>query len=157
MSPPIQVPSRSGRRCSGYRLDQLAREPRQRLPDARLDEPEPVADLVDDAGATRPDLVRLPQDRDLLFDLLPDSPLCRVRQLRVVEPSQGGCESLVSLEDRAPGRLGRMCGENGTHLEPGRSCPELLVADTGSAKARDGIDERLVRHASFSLVLPSPP
>ena len=66
MSPPIQVPSLTGGGAPGIASPQLAHEPRQRLPEARLDEPEPVPDLVDDARPPRADLVRLPEDRHLL-------------------------------------------------------------------------------------------
>ena len=141
------------RRRSRDRLAQLAHEPRQRLPQARLDEPQPVADLVDDARPPRAHLVRLPEDRHLLRDLLANAPLGRVRQLRIVEPAQRRREALVRLEDRAAARLGRMRGEHRPHLEPRCRREELVVADTRVAQSCDRIGERLARHAALVLVL----
>ncbi len=43
-----------------------------RVDEALLEEPVSVADLVDDARPARPDLVRLPERRDLVGELLLD-------------------------------------------------------------------------------------
>ena len=145
------------RRRARDRLAQLAHEPRQRLPQARLDEPEPVADLVDDARPPRAHFVRLPENRHLFRDLLAHAPLRRVRQLRVVEPAQRCREALVSLEDRATARLGRVRGQHGPYLEPRRRREKLIVADPGLSQARDRIGERLARHPALVLVLTAPP
>src|SRR5206468_12811584 len=63
-------PTRVGPRCSSA---QLREQTRRRAPEALLDEPVPIADLVDDARALRAHLVRLPEDRDLLCQVAPDA------------------------------------------------------------------------------------
>ena len=62
-SPPIQLPNRSGAgQPAAPRGEQIA----GRVPQRVLDEPQPLPDLVDDAGPVGAHLVRLPEDRHLL-------------------------------------------------------------------------------------------
>ncbi len=139
------------------RVLQLANEPRQRLPQAPLDEPEAVANLVDDARPARAHLVRLPEHRHLLADAIADATLRGGRQLRIVQPAQRRCEPLMRLEDRAARRLGRVRGQHRPYLEPCGRLEQFLVADTGVAQARDRVGERLSRDPPLVLVLPPPP
>ena len=120
-SPPIQLPKRSG--DPGKPLLPGGEQGARRVPERVLDEPEPLSDLVHDAGPVGADLVRLPEDRDLLGKL----GRRRVRRSlgvepRVVERLQQPFEPPVLLEDRARKRLGRVRGEDELDRHPrGRS------------------------------------
>ena len=90
MSPPIHVPSRSGGGAPGI----ASRSSRTSLGSAcqRLSSTNQSPWRISSTtrGPPRAHLVRLPQNRHLLGDLLPDAALRRVRQLGIVEPAQRG-------------------------------------------------------------------
>ena len=87
---------------------QLAEQIGCGLPEALLEEPEPVPDLVDDMRAPRAQLVGLPEDRHLLREAPADPLERRRRQLRRVELAQELGDPPVPPQDGAPRRLRRM-------------------------------------------------
>ena len=82
-SPPIQLPNRSG--CPGRRRCHSSTRSERGVPQALLEEPQPLADLVDDPRSRRAHLVGLPEDRDLLGQRLLDPGTLPGRESRVVE------------------------------------------------------------------------
>ena len=110
-SPPIHDPKRSGVPAPGSRRrrSRRARSPRRA---GSLEEPEAVADLVDDARAARAHLVGLPERRHLLGDRVLDPVAAGRGEIRVVELAQEPAHPQVGGEDRAARRLGRVRGED---------------------------------------------
>ena len=95
------APESQERRRSGNAATERREHGRRRLEEARLEEPEPVADLVDDTRPPRADLVGLPEDRDLLGELVVDM----IARVQAVEQAR---EAKLRRERAPPRRLGRV-------------------------------------------------
>ena len=124
---------------------------RRRLPQAPLHEPEALADLVDHARPARADLVRLPEDRDLLGERVLDLGPARRRQLRVVERPQEPGDPLVRGENRPPRRLGRVRGQDELDRDAGGGSPHLVLGDPRVAEPRERLRQGLALHAALAL------
>ena len=147
-SPPIQVPKRSGERAAATaaaQLAQLGEQPRRRRPEALLEEPEPVADLVDDARPARANLVGLPEDRHLLREIGPRARARRTAAARGRRARAAARRSGGGRAGRAPRGLGGMRGEDELHREPADGLPQLVVRDAGFGEPATASRERLAR------------
>ncbi len=127
------------------------------VPEAVLEEPERLPDLVDDARAVGPDLVRLPEDGDLLRERRLPLAALRRRQADVVELVEELGDPTMLLEDRARQRLGRVRRENELDRDPLGSGRDLLRGDRVSPEELDGLGERLARRSAQALVLSAAP
>ena len=134
-----------------------AGELRHGVPEARLEEPQAMADLVHDQRTSVADLVRLPEDRDLLGERVLDLCGARRRQRRVVQLAQERDDSPVGGEHRPTRGLGRVRGDDRRDVRSRERRLELVVADPGAAQALDRVLERLPRHAALVLVLAPAP
>ena len=74
-------------------LDERALELGDRVPEALLEEPQPLPDLVDDPRPLGADLVRLPEQRDLLGERILEPPPLGERRALVVEAGRGARRS----------------------------------------------------------------
>ena len=126
-SPPIQLPNENGGGAPGNAAPVVAEQPLARVEQALLEEPEPVADLVDDARAAAAHLVGLPEDRDLLGERVLDLASLARAQHRVVEPVEQLGDSDVGDQERAPRRLGRVRREDELERDFGEAAAQLLV------------------------------
>ncbi len=123
--------------------DECALELGDRVPEALLEEPEPLPDLVDDPRPLGADLVGLPEQRDLLGEaVLEPSPL-RERRGLVVEAGEERCDAAVRLENGAARGLCRMRGEDELDSEPLACCLHLCLVDAAAVELRERIGERL--------------
>ncbi len=121
---------------------------------ALLEEPEAVADLVDHARPLAPHLVGLPEDRDLLREARLDR-LALVRGKHgVVERRQQVRHAHVRLEQCAPGRLGRVCGEDELERDVGEP-PAQLVLGHGTEQL-EGFFQRLALDLAGLRVFTTP-
>ena len=155
-SPPIQVPKRSGARRAGSRSPVVARAARRRVEQALLEEPEPVADLVDDPRPPRAHLVGLPEERHLLGERGSTAVARRGaasgRRARASSRASRRC----ACEDGAARRLGRMRRQDELERDaarPRRAAPSL---DAGLPSRANASVERLARDALLVLVLAPP-
>ena len=137
-------------------LDEGALELGDRIPEALLEEPQPLPDLVDDPRPLGADLVRLPEQRDLLGEpVLEPLPLREGRAL-VVEAGQERGDPPVGLEDGAARCLGRVGREDELDPEP-RACRlDLGLVDPAPVELRERIGERFARNPPLGLVLAAP-
>ena len=126
---------------------------RHGVPEARLEEPQPVPDLVNDARPPCADLVGLPEDRDLLGERVLDLRRARGRESRVVEFAQEGDNPSVSSEHGPACRLGRVSRHNRRDVGGGERGRELVIADPGRPQSLDRVAQRLERNATLVLVL----
>ena len=131
-------------------LDESALELRDRIPEALLEEPEPLPDLVDDPRALGADLVRLPEQRDLLGEAVLQAPPLRERCGLVVESRQERGNPAVRLEHGPARCLRRMRGEDELDPEP---CSGLLRAR--SSRRRCDRAARTRRRATRAESAPS--
>ena len=115
-----------------------------RVEQAVLEEPEAVADLVEDARALRPHLVGLPEDGDLLGGAVGDL-------LALVERRQERAQPRLRLEDGAARRLGRVGGEDELERDVLGGRSQRLVADPALPQPPEGLGERLPRDAVPAL------
>ena len=122
---------------------------------ALLEEPEAVADLVDDARPARAHLVGLPEERHFLRQRRLDAPPAGGRQRRIVELCEKSAQAQMGGEHAAPCRLGRVCGQHELEREPARGALELRLLDPSLPEAGDRLRERLTRHPPLVLVLAS--
>ncbi len=151
-------PGAEAQRLAGARepLDQGALELGDRVPEALLEEPQPLADLVDDPRPLGADLVGLPEQRDLLGEGVLEPPPLGERRALVVEAGEERGDPPVRLEDRAARRLGRMGGEDELDPEPLSCRLDLGLVDPAPVELRERIGKRLARHPSLGLVLAAP-
>ena len=127
------------------------------VPEAVLEEPERLPDLVDDARPLRTNLVCLPQDRDLLGERdLAVEPLGG-REAHVVELLEERGQAAVLLEDRARQRFRRMGGEDELDGYPARRRRDVVAGDTVPLEQRERLGERLPRRPALALVLAAAP
>ena len=120
-------------------LDERALELRNRVPEALLEEPQPLPDLVDDPRPLGADLVRLPEERDLLGEAVLQALPLRERCGLVVEPRQERGDPAVRLEDGAARRLGRVRGEDELDPEPRAGGVELRLLDPAAIELRERV------------------
>jgi hypothetical protein len=125
------------------------------LPERRLEEPEPGADLVDHARAYRTHRVGLPERRDLGVEPGDDPLAAERRQPGVVEGAQAARDPLVRSEHRPTRRLGRVRGEHGLDVESGRQHRQLVSPDPGAREHADGLGNRLPCDRPLALVVPA--
>ena len=151
--PADPAPEAKRRGRLGEHSPQVADERGRDVEQAPLEEPEAMADLVDHARATRPDLVRLPERRHLLRERGLDRVPCRVGQRRVVEPVEQLVEADLRGEHRASRRLGRVGGEDELERDPPPGGREASSADARPLEPREGIGERFPRRSLLVLVL----
>ena len=137
-SPPIHVPKRSGAGASGQVPAVVGEQLLRRVDEALLEEPVPVADLVDDARPPRAHLVGLPVRRDLRGERALDLGAARRREQRVVELGEQRGDAQVRREHRPPRRLGRMRRQDELQRDPPL---ELLGRD--ALEPRERVVERL--------------
>ena len=133
--------------------DELGRDVEQ----ARLEEPEPVADLVDDARTVRAHLVGLPQGGHLLGDRGKSRLPTRTVECRVVEPVEQPVEPQLRGEHGTPRRLGRVGRQHELEREPAPGGGQLPRAHVRPLQPRERLRERLPRDALLVLVLAPPP
>ena len=151
-APEAERPTRS--------LEPIAKGPLEvgdRVPEGLLEEPEALADLVDDARPLGADLVRLPEQGDLLRERIFDALPLRGGRAVVVEPREVRRYSTVGLEDGAAGRLGRVRRED--ELDPqARACLlQRAVLDPAVVELCERLRERLPRDATLGLVFAAAP
>jgi hypothetical protein len=118
-------------------------EIRRGVPEALLEEPEPLADLVDDARALRADLVGLPEQRDLLPEAALEPQTLARREARVVERRHELGERAVLLEDRPRQRLRRMRRQDELDRDARRCRAQLLFSDSLLVEPEERLVERL--------------
>ncbi len=104
-----------------------AGDPRNRVPEALLEEPEAAPDLVDDLRAPRAHLVGLPEDRDLLRQRLLDPRAAGGRDRNVVELGEEPGDPPVGLQHRPARRLGGMRGQHELHHTARRRLAQLAL------------------------------
>jgi hypothetical protein len=98
--------------------------PRARVEQPCLEIPEACAHLVEDGGSILPHFRRQPEQLDLTIERRLDRwPIGRRRALSL---QQQISDARLEGEQRAPGRLGRMCGEHGSHIQPHDSVEDLV-------------------------------
>ena len=131
-------------------------ELRDRIPEALLEEPEPLPDLVDDARPLGADLVGLPEQRDLLREAVLQPPSLRERRSLVIEAGQERRDPAMRLEDGAARGLCRMGGEDELDSEPRAGCLHLCLLDAAAVELRERIGERLARDPPLRLVFAKP-
>ncbi len=124
----------------GERLEHV----RHRVAVQRVEVVDGAARLVDDLRAGAAQLVRLPQQRDLLLQPAPDAPLGR----RVAGLPQGALPGFQQARDPAqlaqhgaPRRLGRVGGEHGPQPEVADVLGDLRRRVAGRRHAVDGLRE----------------
>ena len=154
---PVEVAADPGAEAERWRRVRQAPavRPQQRrrgLPEAALEEPEPVPDLVVDPGSPRSHLVGLPEDGDLLGQRVLEPRQARGRQLRVVQLAQQRRNPLMRLQDGAPSRLRRMSGEDELDAHPLGLARQLLLPHPRGVETGEGVLERLARDAALVLV-----
>ena len=123
-------------RRAGERLPVRLQQLLGRVQEAVLEEPEAVADLVEDARALRPHLVGLPEDRDLLGRAVGDL-------LALVERRQERAQPRLRLEDGATRRLGRVRSEDQLERDVLGGRRQRLVADPALLQPPERVGERL--------------
>src|SRR5207302_7631513 len=84
------APERERRRCPRHPGAVLGEQALGRVDQAVLEEPEPVPDLVGGTRSAVSHLVRLPEDRDLLAELLLDAVALRLGLGRIEGGEQPG-------------------------------------------------------------------
>jgi hypothetical protein len=122
-------------------LTQCPLEIGHRIPEALLEEPQTLPDLVDDPRAPGADLVRLPQKRDLLRKPVLDAPALRGRRALVVEARKERGHPTMRLEHRAAGRFGGMSGEDQLDGEPGAGFLQRGAVDAAPVELRERLRE----------------
>ena len=127
------------------------------VPQAVLEEPEPLTDLVDDAGPVRAHLVRLPEDRHLLDEPIADRGSLPRRRARIVELREQLFDAAVLLEDGARKRLRRMGGEDELDRHPPGCLDELVLADARTDEQGERLVQRLAQHSALALDLAPAP
>ena len=125
-----------GRRGAGREAPVLAQEALAGVEQALLEEPEAVPDLVAHAGTVVPDLVRLPEDRDLPRELLLELGPLGAGQLRVVVAGEDLRDPHVRPQERPPGRLGGMRGEDELQRDAGEPVSQLVPGNRREALER---------------------
>ncbi len=133
-------------------LAELADEPRRGVQQAVLEEPEPVADLVDDARPLVPHLVGLPEQRDLLAEPGRDRIVLR---RRLVELREQPRDPDVRDEDRPARRLGGMSRQHELDVDVAQARPPFVFRDV--PKPRERVGERLARRDALLGVLAASP
>ena len=149
---PVEVAADPGsererRRAARLIAAVLVQEALARVVQALLDEPEAVPDLIADTRPVVPYLVGLPEDRDLLRELLLELEALGRRQVGVVHAREQPCNPDVSPEQRPPRRLGRVGRED----ELQRGLAETVL----ELPRRDGLElvERLGERLAWGPVL----
>ena len=127
------------------------------VPQAVLEKPEHLPDLVDDAGPLRPDLVRLPEDGDLLRQRVLSDGALGTGEPGVVELLEELRDPAVLLEDRARQRLGRMGGQHELDRDPARRRLDLVAGHAVVLERSEGLVEGLAQHPALPLDLSTPP
>jgi hypothetical protein len=146
------APERERRRRARHTLAVLGEQQLGRVDQAVLEEPEPVAQLVGRAGPAVPNLVGLPEDRDLLAELVLHAGALRLGLGRV-ERGQQSSDAHVGEQDRPARRLRRMGGEHELQRDPGGAFSQLARSDVCEALER--LRERLPRRRRLGRVLPA--
>ncbi len=155
-SPPIQLPKRRGRARVGEPRSQRPLEVGNRVPEALLEEPQSLPDLVDDPRALGADLVRLPEKRDLLREPVLDPPALRERGGLVVEAGEERGHPAMRVEDGTTRSLGGMRSEDELHPQPRARRLQRRGVDATAVEVPERIGERLARDPALGLVLASP-
>ena len=124
-------------------------EPLRGIDQALLEEPVAVADLVDDPRASRANLVRLPERRDLRREPQLDLLAPRRREQWVVELGKECSQAEVRCEHRPSRRLG---GVSRQHELEGDA-----VLDVAASHACERLGQRLGQHAVLGRVGAAPP
>ena len=128
-----------------------------RVPEAVLEEPERLPDLVHDARPVRANLVGLPEDRDLLCQRhLPFSPLGG-REPGVVQPLEQLRDAAVLLEDRPRERLGGVRREDQLDRDAAGRGLDLVGRDALPREQRQRLGQRFAGIAALELVLAATP
>ncbi len=146
-------PEAERRGDAGQPAPQLARQLGRLLEQALLEEPEPMANLVDDAWPERAHLVGLPEGGHLLGDRVADPVAPGGREIGVVELAEQEAEPEVGSQDRSASRLGGVSGEHELERDAGGGAGEALVVDPGGCELGEGRVERLAQRLPLVLVL----
>ncbi len=125
--------------------------------EALLEEPQPVANLVDDARSLGACLVGLPERRDEFRQRVLDVATAGVRQLRVVELMQQGADAELGGEHGATRGFRGMGRQHEFERHVPRRVLQGLVADAGVSQLAERGVERFGTHAPLDRVLPPPP
>src|SRR5262249_38747500 len=145
------------RDCFWNPAPQLARQVRRLLEQALLEEPEAVADLVDNAWAQRTDLVRLPEGGHLLGDGVADPVAARGGGGRVVGFAEQAAHTQVGREDGAPRRLRWVRREDELERARGDCSRQALVIDPRGRELGERRVQRFAPGLTLMLVLAAAP
>ena len=132
----------------------VADERRRDVEQALLEEPQPVADLVDHPGPPGPNLVRLPERGHLLGNRGLDRLARGARQGGIVQLVEQPMQPDLGGEHRSASRLRRMRGEHELERQPPARRREPSRAHPRPLEGGEGIAERLARRPPLVLVLP---
>ena len=130
-----------GRRRSRHEPSVVGEQELGHPQQALLEEPQPMADLVDDARSVRAHFVRLPEERDLLRECRLDPPPARGRESCVVELGEKPAQPQVSGEHAAPSRLGRVRGEHELERQLSSCLLERLRLDARPLEAAERLGQ----------------
>jgi hypothetical protein len=142
------------RRPTGHMTPVLVQQLLGTVQEAVLEEPQAVPDLVDHARPLVPDLVRLPEHRDLLAEACLDRFTIGGGLQRIVQLAEQLCDPDVSEQDRPPRRLRRMGGEHQLDVDVRQARAELVRRYV--CQLREGVVERLTRCDARLCVLAPP-
>ncbi len=117
------------------------------VPEGLLEEPQPLSDLIHHARPLGADLVRLPEERDLLREGGLDPLDLRWRCPLVVEPGEERGDAAMRLENGSPRRLRRVRGEDELDPQPRAGSLQRRLVDAPCVELRKGVGERLVRRS----------
>ena len=116
---------------------------RDRLPDARGDEVEPVAHLVLDGHGGGADLVGGEEQADAVLDLAHERVLFGGRGVRRAERFEEVGEALLVVEDAAAAGLGRVRRQRRLDVEPADEREHVVERAALGAEAVDGLGDGL--------------
>ncbi len=133
----------------------VRKHPLARVEEALHEEPEAVADLIDDLRADAAHLVGLPEDRDLLCELGLELPVLGAAHSRLIETGKDCRDASVSAQEGTAGCLGRMCGQHELERDRGKPFGTQFLWYDGDARER--VLERLARRQGILGVLASAP
>ena len=147
-SPPIQLPNENGTGSPGAsrRYSRSSRSPASKRLSSKNQSPCRISSLT--LGRSAPHLVRLPEDRDLLGELVLELAALVGRQVRVVVTGQQACDPHVRPQHRPPGRLRRMRGQHELDRDLLETPPELSAGTSASRSNASTSDSRGVSTSS---------
>ena len=149
---PAAEPERRAGQPAAPGGEQIAR----RVPQRVLDEPQPLPDLVDDAGPVGAHLVRLPEDRHLLREPRDQALALDRGEPRIVELVEQSLEAPVLLQDRPRQRLGGVRRQHELDGDVRRGARDRVLADPRGGEQAERLVQRLAQRPALALDLAPP-